>query len=269
MNKTYGGLVSQPRNSRGTTVIGTSVTHTFSGEVVETITIPEEYVVHDVIAPEGDVQVFKDQQCTEYATGAEQTVYVRLNTAVGFGEGFTVGGGSVQGDHFSVTAPSEGHDDDPYYVQVWDMWGSDDFAEAFTEGQVIECTNTDPDFEPVENPTTIFSKPEPPTPVDPVELFNRTDSSSGNTYLVDSRGSLVYLDENSQPYVFQLDSQTGNYNNPVMRQLPYLVQAWGMSKIGDWTHGQTTVVTVNGVAYTFTASGNNYTIAPAAGTYGQ
>lgn len=170
MNKTYGGLVSQPRNSRGTTVIGTGVTHTFSGEVVETIAIPEEYVVHDVIAPEGDVQVFKDQQCTEYATGAEQTVYVRLNTAVEFGEGWHVGTGDVQGSCFDVTAPSEGHEDDPYYVQVWALWDSDDFSEAFTEGQVVKCVKSNPDFDPVENPTTIFNKPEPPTPVGPTAI---------------------------------------------------------------------------------------------------
>ena len=105
------------------------------------------------------------------------------------------------------------------------------------------------------------------TVIIPVALFNRTDSSSGNTYLVDKRGSLAYMDENSQPYAFQLDSQTGNYNNPVMSQLPFPVQAWGMSKIGDWTHGQTTVVTVDGVSYTFTPVDGAYTLTPAAGTY--
>lgn len=105
------------------------------------------------------------------------------------------------------------------------------------------------------------------TVIIPVALFNRTDSSSGNTYLVDSRGSLVDLEENSQPYAFQLDSQTGNYKNPVMNQLPFPVQAWGLLKIGDWTHGQTTVVTVNGIAYTFTPVDDAYTLTPAAGTY--
>lgn len=261
MNKTYGGLVSQPRNSRGTTVIGTGVTHTFSGEVVETITIPEEYVVHDVIAPEGDVQVFKDQQCTEYATGAEQTVYVRLNTAVGFGEGFTVGDGSVQGDHFNVTAPSEGHDDDPYYVQVWDMWGSDDFTEAFTEGQVVKCGNGNPDFEPISNVTTVFYKP-----IVRQGLYVRSNAGGNYGLVVDKNGQVVYFTGGNTKYVLRFDVMNTNVLSPTDKNnvtVAELVQSYGLGTQLPEIPQTGSVYNIDGISYEVGESGITIYFTPA------
>lgn len=189
MNKIYGGLVSQPRNSRGTTIIGTGITHTFSGEVTETIVIPEEYVVHDVIAPEGDVQIFKDHTCTIYADGTEKVVYARLNTAVGFGEGWYVGEGAFANTFCQIMTPSEESPSDSYSINIWMDWDSDNFSEAFTEGQVVKCTNQSPTFEPVENPTTVFSKP--PMPIKQ-GLYKR-DSGGTNGLVVDKNGQAVYF----------------------------------------------------------------------------
>lgn len=234
---------------------------------IETLSLVGQEVHTQAITIEGDVQVFKDQQCTEYATGAEQTVYVRFNTPVGFGEGFTVGDGSVQGDYFSITTPYEGHEDDPYCILLWVLgfssWGSDDFAEAFTEGQIVKCVN-EHDFDPVENPTTVFSKPKP----EPSTLFNRTNSAGTKTTLVNQNGELVHFIEglNASFFIWEADAQ--RYAVTDASQVSDLLQEWSTSTLGLWTFGLDKTVNVDGEEYTFKAQGNYYTLTPAAGTYG-
>lgn len=111
---------------------------------------------------EGDVQIFADSGCTQYATGSEKTVYVRVNKSFGFGEVWRVFGSS-SGDNFMLGTPTTEAPEDFYNVIVWDDWLSDDFSTPFTASQVVECTNRveewGHEFTPVSNPTVIFSKP--------------------------------------------------------------------------------------------------------------
>lgn len=45
----------------------------------ETLSLVGQEVYTQAIAPQGNVQIFKDAACTEYATGVVDTVYVRVN----------------------------------------------------------------------------------------------------------------------------------------------------------------------------------------------
>ena len=60
-----------------------------------------------VIPVEGDIQVFANPECTEYATGNVNTVYVRINTPwSGINSGWVVGTGDDEGSTFSAFSPS-------------------------------------------------------------------------------------------------------------------------------------------------------------------
>lgn len=128
---------------------------------IETLSLVGQKVYNQAIIIEDDVQIFKDEQCTVYATGAEQTVYVRLNNAVGFGEGWSTGSIEDPGGLITINTPTKDNPTDSYDIILWIDWSSNAFTQPFTAGQVVKCTYIYTPFEPVENPTTIFSKPEP------------------------------------------------------------------------------------------------------------
>lgn len=104
------------------------------------------------IAPVGKVQVFANPQCTEYADGQSNEVWVRLNQDFGYDDATFWGNGLL----LSVYTPSTENPTDPYAIQLWEDWVSEDFSEPFTSGQVIKCTCNPSYFTPIENPQVIF-----------------------------------------------------------------------------------------------------------------
>lgn len=90
------------------------------------------------IPVDGAVQVFANAECTEYATGTVDTVYVRLNRAFGM-NGIKQYSGT--GGLF-VQTPTTESPSDKYEVVAYFNFHSQEFDTPFVEGQVVECTNT-------------------------------------------------------------------------------------------------------------------------------
>lgn len=92
------------------------------------------------IAASGDVQVFADSRCTQYATGSEETIYVRFNsnlnllpTQKGVSEIFApADSGTLTGD-----AKANGRS---IVVTMWVGWSSPGVG-AIKAGSVIPCSN--------------------------------------------------------------------------------------------------------------------------------
>lgn len=86
------------------------------------------------------VEVFADEACTLLPTtgGLYPSLFVRLNIAFGFGDSCDyINEG--QDNMVKVTTPSEGVPDDPYSINLYVNWFSEDFDSPFSAGQVIEC----------------------------------------------------------------------------------------------------------------------------------
>jgi hypothetical protein len=116
------------------------------------------YVPPQPIAPVGKVQVFANPQCTEYADGQSDTVWVRLNQGFGFGEETRWTGNSNQ--QLDIYTPTNQYPDD--YYGVCNLWGQlcgFDQDVPFVSGQIIEMTyqeDAPEPFAPVDNPKVIF-----------------------------------------------------------------------------------------------------------------
>lgn len=110
------------------------------------------------IAPVGKVQVFANPQCTEYADGQSDTVWVRLNQDFGFGEETTWTGNSNQ--QLDIYTPTNQYPDDYYTVsKLWGQLGGSDQDVPFVSGQIIEMgypKYAPYPFAPVDNPKVIF-----------------------------------------------------------------------------------------------------------------
>lgn len=104
------------------------------------------------IPVEGDVQIFKDAACTEYATGVVNKVYARVNEPWGENEEWSVS------NNFLAAAPSTEYPDDPYRMVYYSDFMSGDFDVPYETGQVIElaCEGSID----VTNFNKVFSKPQ-------------------------------------------------------------------------------------------------------------
>jgi hypothetical protein len=91
------------------------------------------------IAPVGKAQVFANPQCTEYADGSSDTVWVRLNQDFGIDQRTEWGSITKWYEYLSVGTPSTEYPEDPYFVFCWVDWLSENFNEPFTSGDIIEC----------------------------------------------------------------------------------------------------------------------------------
>ena len=108
------------------------------------------------IPVEGDVQVFLDPECTQYATGEVEKVYVRINTpwsGVESGWDVTNQTGSVI---FSALSPTTEYPSDPYGFNLWVDFSAEK-AEPYNAGEVVEV-GLGSTFD-VTGFTTVFSKP--------------------------------------------------------------------------------------------------------------
>ena len=107
------------------------------------------------IPVEGDVQVFADPECTEYADGTKMPVYVRVNVPWVLDGDWQVGSSNT---FFGAYSPTTQYPEDPFAIRLWEDFASGDKSEPYERGQVVEVTG-DEGYLPVSNPTVIFSKP--------------------------------------------------------------------------------------------------------------
>ena len=106
-----------------------------------------------IIPPVGKVQVFANPECTEYADGQSNEVWVRLNQAFGFNE-YTSWGGNTS-EQLDIITPTTEYPEDDYGVSLWVDWNSEyASSSAYTSGQIIKCINRF--FSPIDNPKVIF-----------------------------------------------------------------------------------------------------------------
>lgn len=107
------------------------------------------------IAEEGDIQIFANPECTEYADGQSSTVYARVNEPWLSGDSWRVG--NITENSIWALGPSEEYPDDTYQINLWvDLW-SREYSEPFTEGQVVEVSIGEGGvFYPLDDPTVIF-----------------------------------------------------------------------------------------------------------------
>lgn len=89
------------------------------------------------IPVEGDVQIFADPECTQYATGVVDKVYARINRPWGFNESCFIGNG---GNSINLNGPSQEYPDNPYNIFIYSDFISLDKSTPFTAGQVVECS---------------------------------------------------------------------------------------------------------------------------------
>ena len=93
------------------------------------------------IAPVGKVQVFANPECTAYADGQSDTVYVRVNQDFGIDDGITWGTGPNDAENYlCIATASTEYPNDPYQINLWIDWNSINYYEPFTSGQIVECT---------------------------------------------------------------------------------------------------------------------------------
>lgn len=109
------------------------------------------------IPVEGDVQIFADLECTQYATGVVRTVYARINVPwVGENSGWIYEGSG--NNRFDAYAPGQQHD---YYgcAAYYDFL-ADDHNTPFEVGQVVSLT-LNSSLDPIDVTTydKVFSKP--------------------------------------------------------------------------------------------------------------
>lgn len=111
-----------------------------------------------VIAPQGDVQVFKDRFGYELATGTLSKVYVRINKPwVGDNSGWVIGNPSMENAAFSAISPT----DVPgtYNFSLWVDWTSENRNTPYEVGQMVEVTYGAGDSLDITNYETDFEKP--------------------------------------------------------------------------------------------------------------
>ena len=109
------------------------------------------------IEVQGRVQIFKDENCREYADGQSNVVWARVNVNIGVNGGFTIGSPADPGKCLVVHAPTTSEPSEPYNVQVWVDFGSEDMQSSITAGSVIRVEQTAQYFIPVDNPQVIFN----------------------------------------------------------------------------------------------------------------
>lgn len=111
-----------------------------------------------VIAPQGDVQVFKDRFGYELATGTLSKVYVRINKPwVGDDSGWGIGNPDIENAAFTALSPTNGSG--AYNFYLWVDWVSAERNTPYEAGQMVEVTYGAGDALLVTNYETDFEKP--------------------------------------------------------------------------------------------------------------
>lgn len=101
----------------------------------------------------GDVQVFKNEACSEYFNGQSNVCYVRLNEGLGRnGERYWNQGTS--NNWLSLNAPSDEIPSDSYNVNAYVDWDSGELEGPLAEGAIVTCTA--PESTTISDPKIIF-----------------------------------------------------------------------------------------------------------------
>lgn len=106
------------------------------------------------IGIEGVIQVFADKDCSRYAEGNEERVYIRVNRAFGINDQMEWGQNLEAAKRAHVYTPSTQYPDDPYEVQVWVDWNAGS-AGPIASGTVFNAGNSSETT--VASPQVIFS----------------------------------------------------------------------------------------------------------------
>lgn len=111
-----------------------------------------------VIAPQGDVQVFKDRFGYELATGTLSKVYVRINKPwIGDDSGWNLGTPDMENAAFLANSPTGGSG--TYNFSLWVDWTSEDRSTPYEVGQMVEVTYGAGDSLDITSYETDFEKP--------------------------------------------------------------------------------------------------------------
>lgn len=108
------------------------------------------------IAVAGAIQVFADENCTRYADGTQNEVYVRLNRSFGYNDAKEWGGYPNTGASLTVDTPNSQAPSNMYHIACWMDLNSEDYSNEFTAGQVVKCEVPLAYFDVVSNPQVIF-----------------------------------------------------------------------------------------------------------------
>lgn len=84
--------------------------------------------------------------CTERPVVGQsyETLYVRLNRAFGLGDSKVWGNSDEQGSALNILCPNEEAPSDPYSINLYIDFLSDDLSSAFIGGQIVEVTSGSP-----------------------------------------------------------------------------------------------------------------------------
>lgn len=134
-----------------------------------------------VIAPQGDVQIFKDRFGYEYASGVVSKLYARVNNPwVGLNSGWAVLNPSDEGSNFSAIGPElEG---EPYGMEVYLSFATNDQITPYEEGEIVEVIYAQAGTLDVTGYDTIFRQP--------VIIYNNSSfasTSNGSIYRLSDR----------------------------------------------------------------------------------
>lgn len=123
----------------------------------ETLSLVGQEVYTQAIAPQGDVQIFANPECTEYATGVVNKVYARVNKPWGENEAWSIG--SRIGNSFTAIGPNEEYPSDLYGIIAYADFASNDSEVPFEVGQVVKCSHGIDSID-VTDFDKVFSKPQ-------------------------------------------------------------------------------------------------------------
>lgn len=111
------------------------------------------------IAPVGKVQVFANPECTAYADGQSNEVWVRLNQDFGFGDSMVWGNMANPKTFLGVYTPFSDLPTDPYAINLWVDFTEGinrDGSQPFSRGEIVHCSMPLQYFVPLDNPQVIF-----------------------------------------------------------------------------------------------------------------
>lgn len=142
----------------GETKVSENASYTFTVSGARTLVAKFKEATPTPLPVESEVQVFANPECTEYATGEVDTVYVRINTPwSGLDSGWAVGQPGDDGSCFVAYSPVTGSPEEAYSFGLWiDFIASTDGP--YTAGQVVEAVNESGVVD-VTDYTKIFFKP--------------------------------------------------------------------------------------------------------------
>lgn len=105
----------------------------------------------------GQVQVFKNAECTQYADGTETDIYVRINVNVATDEQLIFGSMQDEGSSCVIYGPTSNPPQNGE-IWIWIDWKGEPQPNEIVAGSIIVAHNEQPYSEPKPEFTTIFGE---------------------------------------------------------------------------------------------------------------